>query len=446
MQVTGTQVPSPDELRMLCQGGEEIECFLARRRTFRAEVRHGRLETVRSGSESYAEVRLRRAGRLHRAAARRVDWTALLEEARCDPGVPSVAAFAAGGLEGVPPQAEPGDADAQRDVTAGALQMGELLGAIGDGFLPQATAEIARVERRMANSLGLTVQMANASAQMSGGGRAVQAGDFHSVQRSALAATALPDAAPLAAEVAQRYAWGRRVVDIAGGRYPVVLGPSVLFSLLNPVLARLSAPALLAGTSPWADRIGEAVLSPLLSIHNDPSLPDGPRRGTRDDEATATSLVPLVDAGHVAGYVVDREAAARLSLPARGTAYGSEFGAAPTARPGNLSVLPGEAALRDLLGAHRRLLLLEGWIGAQPTNPLRGDMAGNAVGLYLVEDGEVVGRIKNAVVSLNAFDALGGNLAALGRRREWVAGGMLQAAPGLLPHALIQEASLAVRG
>lgn len=446
MQKSGGNAPSADQLRALCHDGEEIECFVAERRTVRAEVRHGQLETVRSGSEAYAEVRLRRGGRLQRAAARSVDWRGLLEEARSAPAVPSAADFSGSGEEEASTSVGADLEDAERRAAQSALRLRDLLAEVGDGFLPQTTSEISRVERRIANSLGLETCMVNGTAQVSGGGRAVRDGDFHSVQRSRLSSAELPDAEPVAREAAQRYAWGRRIAQVDSGRYPIVLGPAVLFSLLSPVLARLSAPALVAGTSPWLDRLGEKALSSLFTLQSDPFLPDGPRRGPRDDEGSATSLAPLIDAGHLAGYVVDREAAARLAVAAPGTAFGSEFGAMPTPRPSCLSVLPGRTSLPDLLASHPRMLLLEGWIGARPTNPLRGELAGNAVGLYLLEGGEVIGRIKNAVVSLTAFDALDGGLLALGRQREWVAGGMLQVAPGIVPHALVAEASVAVRG
>lgn len=444
MQATGPMLTA-DDLRRLAAPGEEIECYFSERHSLSAEVRHGRLETVRSGTEVYAEVRLRKDGRLHRAGGRTNDAKSLIDAARMAPGTPSEATFASPEDGPMSQASQATEGPGAASVTAQAAMLRDALRASVPGLLPQVTAGVHRVERRITNSLGLQERFLTTTAQLAGGGREVLDGDFHTVNRSALSSDELPEVGPLAAQVARRYAFGRRIVRIESGRYPVVIGPGIMLSLLAPVLARLSAPALLAGTSPWLGREGEEALSPLFTLESDPTLPDGPRRGPRDDEGTRTSRAALVAAGRIAGLILDREAAVRLSRPAWGTAYCGEFGQAPTPRPGNLAVAEGTADLSDLLRSAPRLLLLEGWIGGRPTNPLRGEIAGNAVGLYLVEGGEVMGRVKNAVVSLNAFDALGNGLQALSRQREWVAGGMLQTAPGLLPHALLEGASVAVR-
>lgn len=437
--------PSPEELRALAQPGEKIELRLAERLQTSAEVRHGQLETLLQGREQQAEVRLRQAGVLRRAGARTTDWRELVGRARDALPSPSEAGFAPPG--GDPMELAPTlpDEEGPEQVTQRAMALVQQLASLGGGFLPQATATWTRVERQIVNTLGLEHHARIVSAQLTGGGRAVQGGDFHTVSRSALG-TSLPAAGALADEVRQRFAWGQRIVPLTSGRYTIALGPQILLSLLTPLLNRLSAPALLARTSPWLGRLGDVVLDERVTLQADPTLPDGPRRGSRDDEGTPTSLCPLIDAGKIAGFVVDRESAARLSLDARGTAYSQSFGDVPTARPSSLAIVPGDQDLGGMLRHAPRVLLLEGWIGAQPTNPLRGEIAGNAVGLYLWEDGEVVGRVKNAVVSLSVFDALGPSLGALGNRPQWVAGGMLQPAPGYLPYALVEGVGVAVRG
>ena len=215
--------------------------------------------------------------------------------------------------------------------------------------------------------------------------------------------------------------------------------------LLASVLARLSGPALIAGNSPWEDQREQPVLSSLLSILSDAVIPDGPRTGPFDDEGTATGTWPLIEQGVLKNFVLDRDAARRLGFEPLGMGYRASPNALPMSLPANLVISPGMAPLAEMLTRFPRLLILNGWIGGRPTNPLRGDISGNASDLYYVDHGFVTGRVKNAVVSVNVFDALSHQLLEVGQEVTWATQGMMQAAPGKFPPLLIDQVDVAVR-
>jgi PmbA protein len=68
-------------------------------------------------------------------------------------------------------------------------------------------------------------------------------------------------------------------------------------------------------------------------------------------------------------------------------------------------------------------LVVEQLMGAEQGNILGGDFSGNVLLGYKIENGKIVGRVKNTMVSGNVYQALK-EVAALGKEAKWVGGGV----------------------
>jgi PmbA protein len=66
-------------------------------------------------------------------------------------------------------------------------------------------------------------------------------------------------------------------------------------------------------------------------------------------------------------------------------------------------------------------LVIEHLMGAAQGNILGGDFSGNVLLGYKVENGKIVGRVKDTMVSGNVYQVLK-NIAALGSELKWVNG------------------------
>jgi PmbA protein len=66
-------------------------------------------------------------------------------------------------------------------------------------------------------------------------------------------------------------------------------------------------------------------------------------------------------------------------------------------------------------------IIIDQTLGAWAGNVESGDFSAQVHLGYRIDHGEIVGRVKNAVVSGNVFDALA-NLAAIGDEPVWIAG------------------------
>jgi PmbA protein len=84
-------------------------------------------------------------------------------------------------------------------------------------------------------------------------------------------------------------------------------------------------------------------------------------------------------------------------------------------------------------------LVVEQLMGAGQGNILGGDFSGNVLLGYKVENGKIVGRVKDTMVSGNVYQALK-DIVALGSATRWV-GGFLQT-----PHICCPGISVASKG
>ena len=447
MTAAGRGAAGPPALQeeRLTLHGEALAVDVRRARTV-ARVRHGRLEALEHGYEQYRWVRMVSEGRVGSQGSRAATWDELTEGAReAAPRGP----LAAGPLsdlgtegQGLAGEASPPDPEPAALARA-ALQMDRALGAAHPELAGQMQVHWTRQWTRMVDGAGREREWQRTEGGAAASGRIVREGDFWTVGTQRWRSAALPDPAALVNHLETRLAWGARIVPLSAGTYPVLFLPPVAFSLLAPIVARMSAPAVVAKTSPWAESRGSAVLSPAFSLTSDAAVEDGPRSVPWDDEGTPAGRIPLIDRGVLHSWILDRLAAQQMGIAPEGMGFAAELGSPPTARPSNLVVTPGRMTWEALLTAFPRLLILEGWIGGRPVNPLRGEMAGTATGLYVVEDGAVLGRVKDAVVSVDAFEAWGDRLLALGGEPQWVGGGMMQVAPACLPPLLVADVPVA---
>jgi PmbA protein len=88
-----------------------------------------------------------------------------------------------------------------------------------------------------------------------------------------------------------------------------------------------------------------------------------------------------------------------------------------------LLVSEGDTSLEEMIADMSEGLIVEALLGAGQGNVLGGDFNANVLLGYKVQDGKVVGRVKNTMVSGNVYKALS-NLVAIGSEGRWMRGGL----------------------
>lgn len=265
-------------------------------------------------------------------------------------------------------------------------------------------------------------------------GNLVRGEDFLQAYTYDVARDAFPDCDRLLEQLLQKYQWAENTVSVESGAFPVLFTPRAaartLASLFDSVL---SGQAVVQKASPLADKLGQVLFDPRLTVFEDPS--QGPGRCEFDDEGTPTIRKTLIDQGQVAGFYWDRRWAARaskeqFSSPSSSTGNGFRGG---LSRPGpdlvNLCIAPGETSYADLIASMQSGLIVDQVLGAGQSNRLAGEFSVNLDLGYKVEQGQIVGRVKNTMVAGSIFEAFQ-QLIDFSDQAEWVGGGAY--IPGLL--------------
>lgn len=224
-----------------------------------------------------------------------------------------------------------------------------------------------------------------------------------------LAAPARADVDPAAVTgpLLQRLAWADETVTLAPGRMPVLFTPAGSLVVWGPLLEALSGKTVMLGTSPLRDKVGQRILDPRVHLTDDGLLPGAIASAPFDDEGVPRRTSPLIAAGALQGFVHDLETAQATGQAPTGN--GERGGVMGRPGPGFSTVVVqgGDASWRDLLGGIRRGLLVQTVMGMGQGNTLPGTFSNPVDVAYAIEDGQVVGRVKDVSIAGNVYDLLG---------------------------------------
>lgn len=226
------------------------------------------------------------------------------------------------------------------------------------------------------------------------------------------------DLAGLGRRAGEKVLLGRAPREVPAGRYPVVLeGLAVADLLMWLGYLALPGKAYNEGRSALTGRLGQAVCSPLVTVVDDPlsaALPGA----AFDAEGTPTRRTTFVDAGVAVGVAHDRTTAAVAGSSSTGHALpapNTEGGV-----PQHLTMRPGGASWDELVAGVERGLLVTRVHYTNVVHPVHTTITGmTRDGTMLIEDGRVVGGVRNlrftesVLDALSAVEAVGRDLAVL---------------------------------
>jgi PmbA protein len=210
-------------------------------------------------------------------------------------------------------------------------------------------------------------------------------------------------------------------IQPASGLVTLVLEPRMAAAILGIVSAMLNGESVLKGRSPFADRVGEVIASPLVTLVDDPTDPLSLGADTHDGEGLATRRIPLLEAGVLGGFLHNTMTGRRAGVPSTASAVRS-FRSTPGVGAQALAVTPGAGTLDDLVAGVDRGVLVQSMTGLHSgVNPVSGDFSVGVEGL-MVRGGARAEPIREATVA-STLQRLLLDVAAVGGEREWTPGG-----------------------
>jgi TldD protein len=254
----------------------------------------------------------------------------------------------------------------------------------------------------------------------------------------------------LVAEAVERTIFLLGATKPPAGEMPVVLaaGPSAI--LLHEAIGHgLEADFNRKRTSIYADRIGERIAGPEVTIVDDGTLP-----GTRgalnvDDEGNATERTVLVEGGVLRSYLQDELSAAHDGVASTGSGRRQDFRHEPLPRMRATLMVEGPHAPEDIIRSVDRGLYCVSFSNGS-VNIGGGDFSFYMRHGYLIEGGKLTRPVKDVNIigngprALERMDMVGNDLVV--DEGGWTCGKQGQSVPVSQGMPTVRVSSLTVGG
>jgi PmbA protein len=410
--------------------GEQVEAFVAREQEANVRVYEGEVEHLTSAQAEGIGVRVIKDGRVGFAYAGTLDDDSIAEvlaEARDNVAFGTPDEWA--GLA-TPDGVAPADVDLWREALASyptdskvalALELEQTTLAL-DPRLRVEDANYADVlaESAVATSTGIA-QSGRATgcyvsvSTMADDGNETQTGFGFSVGR-----------APEDIDIAKAAADGAdRAVRMLGATKPpsrkltVVLDPFVTAQFLGVLSATLNGESVLKGRSLFANRVGEQVAAPLVTLVDDATNPLAFSASPLDGEGLATRRTVLIDGGVLQGFVHSSYSGRRSGTASTGNATRGGFKSTPGCGCLALSLTPGTRPQVDLVADIDDGVLIQMVQGLHSgVNPVSGDFSTGASGL-LISGGEVGAPVREFTIG-STIQRMLQDVVEIGGDVEWL--------------------------
>ena len=245
-----------------------------------------------------------------------------------------------------------------------------------------------------------------------------------------------PDYEHILHQLIEKYQRAETGATIASGSYPVLFTPSAVSSTMGRMFGTIfSGQSIVQKASPLTDKLGEKIVDERITVFEDPSL--GVSACEFDDEGVPTNKKNLIAQGVVKQFYWDRRWAARYGVKSSGNGFRGGI-SRPSPSLANVCLTPGTTTVDDLIAGMEEGIIVDQVLGAGQSNVLAGEFSVNVDLGYKVENGKIVGRVKDTMVAGNIFEAFN-NLVDLSDRPEWVG------SSAYVPHILFAQLGVAAR-
>ncbi|HKB50236.1 MAG TPA: TldD/PmbA family protein [Solirubrobacterales bacterium] len=401
--------------RALSHGGEFAEVFAERRAGLTLAIDESRIESVQSGAEEGAGVRVLSGATTYFAHVDGLDPADLERAAdeaasalRGDRAVPQP--LSAEETSPQPIERPPEEVPAARKAEL-LRELDERARSAG-GEIEQATASYGEARREVA--------VANSDGLFSGDDRTrVRIGAQAVARRGDRVETGAEtlgghrgfelfddDPAAIAATAARKALTLLDAGPAPTGSMPVVVGGGFGGVLFHEMTGHgLEADHVQKGASVYSDKLGEMVAQPLLTAYDDGGMPGEWGSDAIDDEGTPTQKTRVIEDGRLVGFLYDRQSADRDGVASTGNGRRESFRQLPIPRMTNTYIAPGEAEPEAIIGEVEKGFYAASFAGGQ-VDPATGDFVFGVNEGYLIEGGRVTRPCRGATLVGNCLQAL----------------------------------------
>ncbi len=196
-----------------------------------------------------------------------------------------------------------------------------------------------------------------------------------------------------------------------------VLAPSEGAELIDSLIgSAASAENVNKKSSPWTDKVGDLVADASVTIFDNGLSELGLLSALADDEGMPMQKTTIIEKGMLKSYISDSYFAAQLELES--TSNGMRRGARnihgtfinpASCSPTTLEVSPSSKSVDDIISEIDRGVLIEHFAWPQ-VEPNSGSFSNEIRNAQIIENGELRGQIKHALLVGNLYECLKGDM------------------------------------
>ena len=215
--------------------------------------------------------------------------------------------------------------------------------------------------------------------------------------------------------------YSKELAPAPSGDVPVVFtSRGVAAALLGPLLSGFNGKNIATGSSPLVGRVGEKVFDEAVTVYDDPTIPYASGSRPCDDEGLPSRRLTLIENGTIGGGIFDLQTGGKAGEKSTASAHRG-LASTPSPRWSVIDIPGGSTPRDDLFDGIEEGLVVEQLLGAGQGNELGGDFKANVALGYRIENGEIVGRVKDTMIAGNVYEALN-SVEAVSDDPEWVFG------------------------
>jgi PmbA protein len=204
-------------------------------------------------------------------------------------------------------------------------------------------------------------------------------------------------------------------------RMTILLEPRLAITLVSLVAGMLGGDSVLKGRSPFADRVGEQIASPLLTFVDDPTRSESIAAEEYDGEGLACRRNELVVDGVLRGFLHDTYTGRRSGAGSTASAVRG-IRSLPSVGAQLLVMSPGSRSFDELVASIDHGLYVTSFAGLHSgVNPVSGDFSVGADGL-LIEGGAFGAPVREMTIA-STIQRLLLDIREVGGDFEWTPGG-----------------------
>jgi PmbA protein len=231
----------------------------------------------------------------------------------------------------------------------------------------------------------------------------------------------IKDIKPIVDTVIEQLEYARNSASVSTKQMDVIFTPEGVGSAFVPsLISAFSGKTVLQGASPIGKNLGEEIFDESLSLYDDPLIDYAANSRPCDDEGVPSRKTPLIENGVVCNFLYDLQTAGLAGKASTGNAHRIRGGlVAPS--PSTFVFNTGKSNLKDMISNIEEGLIIEQLMGAEQGNIMGGDFSGNVLLGYKIENGKIIGRVKNTMIAGNVYKILK-DIAAMSKEGKWVDG------------------------